>query len=54
MVDSSGPLMLMFVLGIAVYAVGIYIGYLIIKAAVRNGAIEAYLRLRREGIYPPN
>jgi hypothetical protein len=27
--------------------------YLIIKAAVRNGTIEAYITLRREGLYPP-
>ncbi len=41
------------VLTAAVYAVGIYIAYVIMKAAVRNGTIEAYIKLRREKLYPP-
>lgn len=36
-----------------IYAVAIYIAYLVVKAAVRNGTIEAYIRLRREKLYPP-
>ncbi len=35
------------------YAVGIYIAYVVVKAAVRNGTIEAYIKLRREGLLPP-
>lgn len=35
------------------FALGLYMAYLIIKAAVRNGTIEAYITLRREGLYPP-
>ena len=38
---------------IVLYAVGILIAYSIVKAAVRNGTIEAYIRLRREKLYPP-
>jgi hypothetical protein len=38
---------------VVLYAVGILIAYFIIKAAVRNGTIEAYIKLRREKLYPP-
>jgi hypothetical protein len=38
---------------VAVLVVGLLITYAVIKAAVRNGTVEAYLKLRREGLYPP-
>ena len=38
---------------IAVFAITIYVSYAVIKAAVRNGTIEAYIKLRREKLYPP-
>ena len=41
------------ILPIVLFAIGILIAYYVIKAAVRNGAIEAYIRLRREKLYPP-
>ena len=46
--ELVGPLLI-----IALYVVGILIAYFIIKAAVRNGTIEAYIKLRREKLYPP-
>ena len=39
--------------GVLFYVIGIFVAYAIIKAAVRNGTIEAYIKLRREGLYPP-
>ncbi len=41
------------ILSVALTAVGFYVVYLVVKAAVRNGTIEAYIRLRREKLYPP-
>jgi len=45
--------LLSIVISVALCAVGIFITYLILKAAVRNGTIEAYIKLRREDLYPP-
>jgi len=39
---------------IVLYAVGILIAYSIVKAAVRNGTIEAYIKLRRESSIRPS
>lgn len=41
------------IVAIVLYVVGIFIAYSIVKAAVRNGTIEAYIKLRREKLYPP-
>jgi len=49
--DGTGLLVL--IVTVVLYAVGILIAYSIVKAAVRNGTIEAYIRLRREKLYPP-
>jgi hypothetical protein len=38
---------------VALYVIGIFIAYFLVKAAVRNGTIEAYIKLRREKLYPP-
>lgn len=54
----DGGSWLFLLVGIVVYvgliALGIYVTYVVIKAAVRNGTIEAYIKLRREGLYPPH
>ena len=49
--DGTGLLVL--IVTVVLYAVGLLIAYSIVKAAVRNGTIEAYIRLRREKLYPP-
>jgi hypothetical protein len=49
--DGTGLLVL--IVTVVLYVVGILIAYSILKAAVRNGTIEAYIRLRREKLYPP-
>jgi len=53
----SGGSWVFLLVGIVVYvgliALGFYVTYVVIKAAVRNGTIEAYIRLRRERLYPP-
>jgi len=49
--DGTGLLVL--IVTVVLYAVGILIAYSIVKAAVRSGTIEAYIRLRREKLYPP-
>lgn len=55
MMDVSGAFTggIFLIMSAGFFALGLYIAYLIIKAAVRNGTIEAYIRLRREGLYPP-
>lgn len=49
----DGTSLLVLIVTVVLYAVGILIAYSIVKAAVRNGTIEAYIRLRREKLYPP-
>ena len=51
--SSWAGLLFGMLLYVAVLAVGLLIAYNVIKAAVRNGTIEAYIKLRREGLYPP-
>ena len=50
---GGAVLILPIIITVALCAVGILIVYMVVKAAVRNGTIEAYIRLRREKLYPP-
>ena len=50
---GGAELILPIIITVVLYAVGILIAYLVVKAAVRNGTIEAYIKLRREKLYPP-
>ena len=49
---SEAVLILPIIAAFTLCAVGILIVYMVVKAAVRNGTIEAYIRLRREKHYP--
>ena len=49
----SGIEFIPIIVSVVLYIVGLLILYAIVKAAVRNGTIEAYIRLRREKLYPP-
>jgi hypothetical protein len=51
--SSWAGLLIGVLLYVALLAVGLLIAYNVIKAAVRNGTIEAYIKLRREKLYPP-
>ncbi len=54
MINDSGNLMLLSIVGVVVYLVvliiSIFIGYLILKAAVKNGALAAMRQARNEGL----